>query len=111
MKTQLNGDQGWESLRAAADQIYKENGDKMRVKICANEYELVTSGKDDVRWYSGIIDEEVAAIFMDTDGDGLKYYHLEIDPLLRAQIVKTTLSNGVWRAELKRINEKLVTIL
>jgi len=111
MKTQLNGDQGWEIMRAAAAQIYKENGEKMRVKLCANEYELVTSDKDDVRWYSGRIDEEVAAIFMDTDGDGSKYYHLEIDPLLRAYIVKTTCSNEVWRSELKRINEKLVTII
>ena len=111
MKTQLNGDQGWESLRAAAAKIYKENGDKMRVKICANEYELVTYDKDDVRWYSGRIDEEVAAIFMNTDGDGSKYYHLEIDPILRAHIVKTILSTGVWRSELKQSNEKLVTIL
>ena len=111
MKTQLNQSQDWEKRRAAAVKIYEENGEKMRVKICAHEYELVTSDKDDVRWYSGRIDEEVAAIFMDTDGDGSKYYHLEIDPLLRAYIVKTTRSNEVWRSEIKRINEKLVTII
>ena len=111
MKTQLSPDQGWESLRAASAQIYKENGDKMRVKFCANEYELETSDKDDVRWYSGPIDEEVAAIFMDTAGDGFKYYHLIIDPLLRAQIVKVTLFNGEFSKERKQINEKLIKIL
>lgn len=111
MKTQLNPEQGWQSLRKAAAQIYKENGEKMRVKFCANEYELITTDKDDVRWYSGFIDEEVAAIFMDTDGDGLKYYHLIIDPLLRAQIIKVTFLNGKCKEERKQINENLITIL
>ncbi len=111
MKTQLNGDQGWESLRKAATQIYKENVDKMRVKFCANEYELTTTDKDDVRWYAGLIDEEVAAIFMDTNGKGLKYYHLIIDPLLRAQIVKVTLFNGEFTKDRKQIKENLITIL
>lgn len=108
MKTQLNGDQGWESLRAAAEKIYKENGDKMRVKFCANEYELVTSDKDDVRWYSGPIDEEAAALFMDTDGKGQKYYSLIIDPLLRACIVKCCANEKI---ETVYIDEKLITIL
>lgn len=111
MKTQLNPDQGWESLRAAAEKIYKENGDKMVVLFWRKKYELVTADKDEVRWYTGFIDEEAAALFMDTDGDGLKYYNLIIDPLLRVQIVKTTFLNGRWQAERKRINEKLVTIL
>lgn len=110
-KTQLNPEQGWERLRAAAAQIYKENGAKMVVLFWRKKYELVTSDKDEVRWYSGIIDEEVAALFMDTDGDGLKYYSLIIDPLLRVQIVKTTFLNGRWQAERKRINENLITIL
>ena len=111
MKTQLKPDQGWESLRAAAAQIYKENGEKMRVIFWRKKYELETSDKDDVRWYSGPIDEEVAAIFMDTAGDGFKYYHLIIDPLLRAQIVKVTLLDGEFTKERKQINEKSITIL
>ena len=111
MKTQLKPDQGWDSLRAAASQIYKENGEKMRVIFWRKKYELTTTDKDGVHWYSGIIDEETAAIFMDTDGDGLKYYNLIIDPLLRAQIVKTTFLNGRWQAERKQINENLITIL
>ena len=110
MKTQLNP-QGWESLRAAAAQIYKENGDKMRVKFCANEYELETAEWDGVHWYAGTIDEEVAALFIDTAGKGFKYYHLIIDPLLRAQIVKVTLFNGEFSKERKQINEKLIKIL
>lgn len=111
MKTQLNGEQGWESRRKAAVQIYKENGEKMRVKFCANEYELKTADNDEVRWYSGLIDEEVAALFMNTAGDGLKYYHLIIDPLLRAHIVKVTLFNGIWHKERKQIKENIITIL
>lgn len=111
MKTQLKPDQGWESLREAADKIYKENGDKMRVKFCANEYELATTDKDNVRWYAGFIDEEVAALFIDTDGDGFKYYNLVIDPLLRAFILKVTLYNGVLTKEIKQIDENLITIL
>lgn len=112
MKTQLNGNQGWESLRAAAAQIYKENGDKMVVLFWRKKYELTTQQHDNVRWYSGFIDEEVAAPFMDTDGDGSKYYSLIIDPLLRVQIVKTTFFlNGRRQAERKLINENLITIL
>lgn len=111
MKTQLNGDQGWESVRKAANQIYKENGEKMTVKFCANKYVLTTEQHDDVRWYAGFIDEEAAALFMSTSGEGSKYYHLIIDPLLRAQIVKTTLRDGEWATSRKQINEKLITIL
>lgn len=111
MKTQLNGEQGWVSLREAAAKIYKENGEKMRVKFCDKEYGLTTTEHDDVRWYAGTIDEEVAAIFMDTAGKGFKYYHLIIDPLLRAQIVKVTLFNCEFHKERKQINEKLIKIL
>lgn len=107
-KTQLNPEQGWESLRSAAAQIYKENGDKMRVKFCANEYVLTTEQKDNVRWYAGMIDEEAAALFMGTEGKSSKYYTLVIDPLLRACIVKYE-ANG--ETETVYINEKLVTIL
>lgn len=111
MKTQLKPDQGWVSLRAAAAKIYKENGEKMRVKFCDNEYELKTEEWNGVHWYAGTIDEEVAAIFMDTAGKGFKYYHLIIDPLLRAQIVKVTLFNCEFHKERKQINEKLIKIL
>ena len=108
MKTQLTGEQGWESLRAAAAKIYDENGDKMVVKFCANKYVLATAEQANVRWYAGFIDEAAAAFFMNTDGVGRKYYSLIIDPLLRACIVKCSTTG---ENETVYIDEKLITIL